>query len=224
MLLDGLQSIFDDAFSVRYFGVSGSWCCGFCSLKAWNHNVQSKWLSGTDKGVKSDARERCDNYAKVVMEFLSSLLRPGDIVMVSNMDHWNSERLVEGLSALGTRIEELNAIVSSQGATLVLVGPSPELPAVSEECVPANVCDVGLDGHQAMKQLYARLEDDLDGVLFFDIHKLLCDDAHCGVMIPGTQVSAYLDKHHVSRVASHYLAQFLCSDLSRAGLLPKGLK
>jgi hypothetical protein len=224
MLLEGLQRRFDDDFSVRYYGVSGSWCCGFCSLDAYSYKFQAGWLKRAGHGVKKDARERCDNYARVVKDSLRSALLPGDIVIVSNLDHWDSSELVEELPALGTRIVELHTIVHSQGATLVLVGPSPELPRVSEKCVPAKVCDVGLGGHQATKQLYARLENDLDGIFFFDIQKLLCDDSHCGVMIPGTQVSAYLDRHHISRVASHYVAQFLCSDLSRAGLLPKGLK
>jgi hypothetical protein len=222
MLLDGLHSRFDGSFSVRYFGVSGSWCCGFCSLKSYSYALQAGWIADADDNVKDDAMERCDNYAKVVMKSLPSLLRPGDIVIVSNMDHWGPLGLHDEMRALGTRMEELHNVVHSQGAILVLVGPSPVLSYISSECVPAEICDVSLNGHQALWNLYAHLGKKMNGTLFFDIQKFLCDDTHCGVMIPGTQVKAYFDKHHVSLVASQYLAQFLCSALSKAGWLPNG--
>jgi hypothetical protein len=216
MLLDGLRERFVDAFSVRYFGVSGSWCCGFCSLKSfWPRLVEGKPLHDTMK--------RCESYAQVVMKSLRYRLRPGDIVVMSNFDFWSPHGLEPELQALGTRIEELHNIVHSQGAILVLVGPSPKLKREAWKCVPAEVCDVS-PKRQAMKNLYARLENTMDGILFLDIEKLLCDGDHCGVAIPGNTVSAYQDQHHLSRVGSQYLAQFLCSDLSKAGWLAKGLK
>jgi hypothetical protein len=239
MLLGGLRKRFE-GFSVRFLSVTGRWCCGFCSIEQWPPELLKPQLWS--------AREQmlpCDNYAKIVMESLRRLLRPGDIVIVSNYD-WHAD-LKYGddhheqfdyhyhlpLGPLVTRIEELHMVVHSQGSKLVLVGSPPHLRTECQEeyfgnctprhdgSTPCGACDVTVAHselrHKPLTDAYIRLASELADTLFFDIHKILCDTVTCGAMIPGTSVVGRVDHHHVSRAASIYVAQFLCSALSSAG-------
>jgi peptidoglycan/LPS O-acetylase OafA/YrhL len=238
MLLDGLGDRFGDNFSITSFRTSGRWCCGFCSYESFPMQLLSHldW----DAETKEHAKETCGDFAKVIMQSLNSSVRRGDIVIVSNFDEWvdgRDEEDTKGMTkadrqdqirALSERIEELHGIVHSKGAILVMVGSPPVLSNKGSECIPtifepqkAKECDVNATAselsHQLLTDAYARLESKLPGTVFFDIHKLLCDDASCGATIPGTNVIGFSDQHHVSEAGSGYLAQFLCPALTNVG-------
>lgn len=238
MLLDGLVDRFGGNFSVTSLRTSGRWCCGFCSYESFPMQLLSHldWNAET----KEHAKVACEDFAQVVMKSLNGSLRHGDIVIMSNFDEWvegRDEEDTKGMTradrqdqirALSDRTEELHRIVHSKGATLVMVGSPPFLKKKGSECVPtqfepekAKECDVNTTAselsHKLLTDAYARLESELNGTLFFDIHKLLCDDALCGATIPGTTVIGYSDEHHVSKSGSGYLAQFLCPALTKVG-------
>jgi len=223
MLLVGLRQRFDDYLSVHFLCVSGSWCSAFHSLRGHATKVP------------------CDNYDKVVKESLRRLLRPGDIVIFSNFDRHaarhGENHINASLERMVTRIGELHKIVHSQGANLVLVGSPPRIGCGARyllKCssgqhgsMPCGTCDVEVTAseldHKPLKDTYTRLASASDSIMFFDIHALLCDNVTCGAMIPGTRVKGHRDAHHLTRAASIYLAQFLCSALGRAGWMPKYL-
>merc|ERR1712008_59633 len=120
------------------------------------------------------------------------------------------------------------------GAGLVLVGPSPLLRDMGSNCVPSSMhpnaakkCEVSRQAsqlkHRLLHDAYADLERELDGILFFDIHKLLCDANTCGAMIPGSNVIGFFDQHHINRAGSRYIAQFMCGELSKSGWMTNNL-
>jgi len=223
MLLVGLRKRFGGNLSVRFLCVSGSWCSGFCGLRSH----------------QSIFKDTCDNYDEVVTKSLRHLLRPGDIVILSNYDSFVAGKFSNNasLEVMVTRIGEFYNVVHSQGANLVLVGSPPHIGCPDTEnyllkcspgqhgSMPCRMCDVNVAAselaHKPLKDAYTRLASELDGTMFFDIHELLCDNVTCGAMIPGTRVMGHRDSHHLTRAASIYLAQFLCSALGKAGWMPK---
>jgi len=184
-------------------------------------------------------KDTCDNYDEVVTKSLRHLLRPGDIVILSNYDSFVAGKFSNNasLEVMVTRIGEFYNVVHSQGANLVLVGSPPHIGCPDTEnyllkcspgqhgSMPCRMCDVNVAAselaHKPLKDAYTRLASELDGTMFFDIHELLCDNVTCGAMIPGTRVMGHRDSHHLTRAASIYLAQFLCSALGKAGWMPK---
>merc|ERR1712083_386706 len=73
MLLSGLRKRLGRHMSIRSVRASGAWCCGYCRvsscpLKTWPKS--------------------CDLFSEVVTQVLQRIIRPQDIVIVSNFDHW----------------------------------------------------------------------------------------------------------------------------------------
>jgi len=72
--------------------------------------------------------------------FLQHVLRPRDIVVLSNLDHWYGEDGHEDyIRFVKAKLCELHSVVQSYDALLVLVGPSPWLKEKGFNCVPGAI-------------------------------------------------------------------------------------
>ena len=145
---------------------------------------------------------------RAVFEALQNQLQPCDVVVVHNhREKFYGFGLINALTALQN-------VVKAKGASLVILGDTPTLPARGTYCIDsptspdasercAYVWDAPDSPMLGDKQsdessavAYNLLAQD-ESTYFFDTRSLLCtDDGHCGATVPGTSTLAFFDDHH----------------------------
>jgi len=118
------------------------------------------------------------------------------------------------------------------GASVLVLGDQTVMKNTGLLCVPsllnsnagAKCARTWKSGTSLSRKFRAKLRELVDKVVnnayFFDPRDLFCDDSMCGAMIPGTSTLAIGDQEHLTIEGSVYLWPFLCSFLSKHGLLP----
>ena len=216
------QVAFSGAASIVWAAMGGG--CGFVNIPEMQQTFDAM-----------DECERhcplCQAYNEAVFEALQNQLQPCDVVVVHNhREKFYGFGLINALTALQN-------VVKAKGASLVILGDTPTLPARGTYCIDsptspdasercAYVWDAPDSPMLGDKQsdessavAYNLLAQD-ESTYFFDMRSLLCtDDGHCGATVPGTSTLAFFDDHHITTAAAMYLWPFLCSMFEAENLL-----
>merc|ERR1719424_1659806 len=84
---------------------------------------------------------------------------------------------------------------------------------IREQCFPRSESW----GNSSLAEAVINAQSGSDWLLY-QIAPLFCTRGHCGPFIPGTDVMAYMDMHHLNAVGSAYIAPFVCSFFHDHGL------
>lgn len=147
---------------------------------------------------------------------LSSIVKKGDILVFveeyMENDAWNT--------AWADRVREAKQLADQAQAKLVLVTDMHNTASMPQQCFlmhsscqgPAPTSQAASYRNTAIHQFAQQ------GVLTFDAYSLMCAGTTCDMYVPGTQVPAFFDTHHLNRNGEQYMAPFLCSFLQSHGL------
>jgi hypothetical protein len=180
-------------------------------------------------------------YCKRVGDHVAMLLKPGDIVAIAfaswkmtpvRIDPPGFQGSLHSMAKYVEFIHQWSNLAQQHGASVLVLGdetvmpqqglmciPSPYNPNAGEKCVRPRKWGSFFAGkfRAALRHL---LDNVVNNTYFFDPRHLFCDDTKCSAMIPGTLTLAIGDQEHLTIEGSTYLWPFLCSFLSKHGLLP----
>ena len=177
-----------------------------------------------------DSLETATLYQRHLVTTLTSQLRSGDVAAVASW--WAPWRDASQARLVADHYRNtLVPLVSSKGAQLLLFGDVfgglPKVPlsclnhATSPSCQRSYTDAARQFGGAASSREASALADGNEHTRFFDLAPLFCTstapDGVCNTMVPGTDVVAFADSHHLSRAGSAYLAPYLCSQFERWG-------
>jgi len=181
------------------------------------------------------------DYCRRVGDRIATLLKPGDIIAIS-FASWKMTPVLVPPAGFKGSFDSMEKYVSlirwwsneanKSGASVLVLGDQTVMKDQGLFCIPSSFNpDAGAKCARTRKwgtyfaaKFRAKLRELLDTVVsnayFFDARDLFCGDLYCGAMIPGTRTLAIGDQEHLTIEGSTYLWPFLCSFLSKQGLLP----
>jgi len=146
---------------------------------------------------------------------LSSIVKSGDILLFveeyMENDAWNT--------AWKDRVMEAKLLADQTQAKLLVVTDLHNVGSNPQRCVlMRSSCQGPAPTSQAASYRNTAIQLAQQGVLVFDAYPLMCAGTTCNLYVPGTQVPAFFDTHHLNRNGEQYMAPFLCSFLERHGI------
>ena len=233
-----LLTAFDGAASVVW--AASGFGCGFLSDASIVYQLQT----AVQDGQRRQAIEVCRIFNEEADAALMAHLQPCDTVVLHQHsfsptdDGGHDGKLVHdgdvGHEATLERIRNLQRMVTSRGANLVLVGDVAVLPMPAPYCARSAAalshCQLS---HASMlaqtsfeRDFYMSLVARDNSTYYMPMGELFCDDSpaapagrECGVTVPGTTTVAYIDNNHLNSAGLAYLWPFLCSFFTQHGLL-----
>lgn len=170
----------------------------------------------------NDAKQRTD----VFINYLRNVVKANDIIA-----------FISSSASYKAHAAKLVALAYEKQMKLVLLGDYPMLKDEPGVCFQKSqpgaetICSVPKAtwlNHVPKKDndAFAKQEAAASpGMVFFhDMTDGICPTEKCDMWVPGTSHPAYMDKHHVNKLGSSYMAQSFCKFLStnriyRGGLL-----
>ncbi|KAL3904678.1 MAG: hypothetical protein SGPRY_011198 [Prymnesium sp.] len=199
----GLMTALNGAAAVTWLATS--YQCGY---------VSDSFIFETGFIADTNLEHPCKVINMAIDEALRSQLKECDIVVLHQ--HSFSDKFGYGMGKLEgspqvvrsvkARIRELQKLVLSKSARLVLLGDTAELPQSGQHCATpalAHLCEIPM----AVAKQQLRVERELyssmaltPGTFYIKLDHLMCDTTSktCGAYIPGTNTLGYSDYDHLN--------------------------
>jgi len=234
-LSEGLMASLDGAASVVWAAMGAG--CGWVSARV----RQAEYQCREDDCSDSDGAQNCEAYNEAIVAVFEQVLQPCDTVVLHNArgkyggtddDPWLGDWW-ETYDDQAAHVRTLQAIVTSKGASLVLVGDGIELPSEPSYCIPTpfapdamSQCTLEYNDANDFDEyeLYRELAGQ-ESTYFMELAPLMCTPIdggprqRCDATVPGTDTISYHDTGHLSSAGSLYLWPFLCDFFASHGLL-----
>jgi hypothetical protein len=223
VLMPGLMTALDGVASVVWVAAGAG--CGYLSDDVLTSTRGTRNYHG---GVLI---QPCMTHNHIVNDVFRRHLQACDIVIVHQHSYarngWGGK--LQGANVAAAQKEyyrELQALVQSRDARLVLIGDIGELPQRGPHCAQSEwleeECEMDLHEVEQQvsleKQIYSELAQ-ASGTYYFPLHQLMCQNNRCGAFIPNSDTLLYGDSDHMTTEASLYLWPFLCAFFQDNGLL-----
>jgi hypothetical protein len=224
-LVPGMKAAVQGKLSFHWLAINAGMCwCGYLPFNpAHCQEPNAFFKERTCRGF--------NEYSKFQLE---DNVRAGDVVAVAHYDHWTGlppipKDQVLPIEQYAAHLQELQRMVVGRGASLLLIGDVPMLPAPGPQCVPTpfdqsafRKCEVPVaeevNRHEHQNKVLTILGSQ-PLTYFFNFHNLLCTSQVCGAFVPGTDILAYRDVMHLTQSGSLYLSPFICAFLTQHSLM-----
>mmetsp|Transcript_130019 Transcript_130019/g.259372 ORF Transcript_130019/g.259372 Transcript_130019/m.259372 type:complete len:868 (+) Transcript_130019:90-2693(+) len=211
------------------------------SVPALRHAVTRDYSFVYATKPRHNCFKKNSSYCQRVGDHIKKLLKPGDVVAMAYASWKFSPALIRPGGFRGS-LEQMHQYMEfihlwsnttkKHGASVLILGDPTVMKDRGLFCIPSSFnphagarcarsrkwgTNYGRKFRANLRELVSRV---VSNAYFFDPRDLFCDHSMCSAMIPGTSTLAIGDQEHLTIEGSVYMWPFLCSFLSKRGLLP----
>jgi len=211
------------------------------SVPALRHAVSKDYSFVYATKPRHNCFKKNSSYCQRVGDHIKKLLKPGDVVAMAYASWKFSPALIRPGGFRGS-LEQMHQYMEfihlwsnttkKHGASVLILGDPTVMKDRGLFCIPSSFnphagarcarsrkwgTNYGRKFRANLRELVSRV---VSNAYFFDPRDLFCDHSMCSAMIPGTSTLAIGDQEHLTIEGSVYMWPFLCSFLSKRGLLP----